>query len=78
MVPDHWQKINGRWLFCHSWRDLDGPILTAMTFFIILLVIAAVMTAKTIDLLRHDGRGPAAPPTSHVIDSQFAAPGSGR
>ena len=49
-----------------------------MTYFIIILVIAAVMAAKTIDLLLHDGRGPAAPPTSHLLDSQFAAPGSGR
>jgi hypothetical protein len=53
-------------------------MITAMTYFIILLVIAAVMAAKTIDLLRHDGRGPAAPPSSHFQDSQFAAPGSGR
>ena len=77
-MPQRWQKINEACHSCHSWPHLDGGMITAMTYFIILLVIAAVMTAKTIDLLRHDGRGPAAPPTSHVIDSQFAAPGSGR
>jgi hypothetical protein len=49
-----------------------------MTYFIILLVIAAVMAARTIDLLLHDGRGPAAPPSSHFQDPRFAAPGSGR
>ena len=47
-----------------------------MTYLILLLVIAAVMAAKTIDLLRHDGRGPAAPPSSHFHDPQFAAPGA--
>ena len=78
IVPHLWQKINEGWHSCHSWRDVDGGSITAMTYFIILLVIAAVMAAKTIDLLLHDGRGPAAPPSSHFQDSQFAAPGSGR
>ena len=37
-----WQKINVRWLFCHSWQDHDGGMITAMTFLMILLVIAAI------------------------------------
>ncbi len=49
-----------------------------MTYLLIILVIAVAMAARTIDLLLHDGRGPAAPPSSHFQDSQFAAPGSGR
>ena len=78
ILPQVWQKINERWHSCHSWRDLDGSSITAMTYFIILLVIAAVMAAKTIDLLRHDGRGYAAPPSSHFQDPRFAAPGTSR
>ena len=49
-----------------------------MTYLIILLVIAAVMAVRTINLLRHDGRGYAAPPSSHFQDPRFAAPGTGR
>ena len=49
-----------------------------MTYLIILLVIAAVMAVRTIDLLLHDGRGPAAPPSSHFQDPRFAAPSAGR
>ena len=74
ILPQSWQKINERWHSCHSWRDLDGSSITAMTYFIILLVIAAVMAAKTIDLLRHDGRGPAAPPSSHFQDPHVRRP----
>ncbi len=47
-----------------------------MTFLMILLVIAAVMSARTVDLLVHDGRGPAAPPRSHFEDPRFTSPGA--
>jgi hypothetical protein len=53
-------------------------MITAMTYLLILLVIAAVMAVRTINLLLHDGRGPAAPPSSHFQDPRFAAPGAGR
>jgi hypothetical protein len=53
-------------------------MITAMTYLLIILVIAVAMAARTIDLLLHDGRGPAAPPKSHFQDPQFAAPGRGR
>jgi hypothetical protein len=53
-------------------------MITAMTFLLILLVIAAVMAARTINLLVHDGRGPTAPPRSHYQDPQFTAPAAGR
>jgi len=74
MVVHRWQKINVEWHSCHSWRDHDGVRLTAMTFLLIILVIAAAMAARTIDLLLHDGRGPAAPPSSHFQDPQFSSP----
>jgi hypothetical protein len=73
-----WQEINYGWHFCHWWLDLAGRMISAMTYLIILLVIAAVMTAQTINLLLHDGRGPAAPPRSHFQDPQFSAPAAGR
>jgi hypothetical protein len=53
-------------------------MITAMTFLLILTVIAVALAARTIDLLLHDGRGPAAPPSSHFQDPRFAAPGAGR
>ena len=53
-------------------------MITAMTFLLILTVIAVALAARTIDLLLHDGRGPAAPPRSHQQDPQFAAPAAGR
>ena len=49
-------------------------MITAMTYLFIILVIAAAMVVKTVNLLLHDGRGPAAPPSSHFQDPQFAAP----
>jgi hypothetical protein len=73
-VPDDWQKINSPWHFCHWWLDPDGGMITAMTYLMIILVIAALMAAGTISLLIHDGRGPAAPPRSHFQDPQFTSP----
>ena len=49
-----------------------------MTYLLIILVIAAARAAQTIRLLIHDGRGPAAPPRSHLQDPQFTAPAAGR
>lgn len=49
-----------------------------MTYLLIITVIAVAMAARTIDLLLHDGRGPAAPPRSHYQDPQFASPASSR
>ncbi len=53
-------------------------MITAMTFLLIILVIAVAMAARTIDLLLHDGRGPAAPPRSHFQDPRFASPAGSR
>ena len=49
-----------------------------MTYLLIILVIAVAMAARTIALLVHDGRGPAAPPRSHFQDPQFTAPAATR
>ncbi len=78
MLAQGWQKINQRWHFCHSWRDHDGVMITAMTYLLIILVIASGLALWTIDLLLKDGRGPAAPPRSHFQDPQFSAPAGTR
>jgi hypothetical protein len=78
ILAETWQKINQGWLFCHSRLDHDGGMITAMTYLMILLVIAAVMAAGTVKLVLHDGRGPAAPPSSHFRDPQFTSPAAGR
>ena len=49
-------------------------MITAMTFLILLLLVAAVMIAATVRLITHDGRGPLRPPASHFQDSRFVAP----
>ena len=36
-------------------------MITAMTYLFIILVIATAMVVKTVNLLFHDGRGPASP-----------------
>jgi hypothetical protein len=53
-------------------------MITAMTYLMIILVIAVGLAVWTIDLLRKDGRGPAAPPKSHFQDPQFTAPAGSR
>jgi hypothetical protein len=71
----HWQKINEEWLFCHSWQDHDRSRITAMTYLVILLAMAVVLSFETIRLVIRDGRGPQRPPASHFEDPQFRAPG---
>jgi hypothetical protein len=77
ILPHFWQEINELWHSCHSWRDLDGGMITAMTYLIMLLLVAAVMIAETIRLLFHDGRGPQRPPRSHFEDPRFRPPAAG-
>ena len=74
MVQQVWQKINAGWHSCHSWQDLPRSMITAMTFIIILLAVAAVLAADTVRLVLHDGRGPQRPPVSHFQDPDFIAP----
>ena len=49
-------------------------MITAMTFLMILLLIAVAMSAKSIHLIARDGRGPQRPPVSHFEDARFRAP----
>jgi hypothetical protein len=49
-------------------------MITAMTYLIVFLLVAAVMSAETVRLLLHDGRGPQRPPSSHFDDPRFRAP----
>ena len=52
-------------------------MITAMTFLMILLLIATVLIIQTVRLLIHDGRGPQKPPVSHFEDPQFRSPALG-
>jgi hypothetical protein len=45
-----------------------------MTFIVLLLAVAAVLTAATVRLVRHDGQGSLRPPASHFQDPDFLAP----
>ncbi|MDF1603146.1 hypothetical protein [Nocardioides sp. YIM 152315] len=49
-------------------------MITAMTFLMILLLIALAMSVATVRLIVRDGRGPQRPPVSHFEDSRFLAP----
>jgi hypothetical protein len=59
-VAHLWQKINGRWLFCHSWQDHEWRMITAMTILLLILLVAAFVGLT--DWARHDGfAGPRRP-----------------
>jgi hypothetical protein len=45
-----------------------------MTYLMILLAIAVVLSIETVRLAVRDGRGPQRPPSSHVEDSRFRSP----
>jgi hypothetical protein len=49
-------------------------MITAMTFIIILLAVAALLSADTVRRVITDGRGPQRPPVSHFEDPDFIAP----
>jgi hypothetical protein len=49
-------------------------MITAMTFLIILLAIAAVLSVEAVRLVIRDGRGPQRPPASHYEDPRFDSP----
>jgi hypothetical protein len=53
-------------------------MISAMTYLYLMLLMAAFLSAMTIRLLVHDGRGPARPPQSHFEDPRFRAPGAAR
>jgi hypothetical protein len=74
ILTHSWQKINVGWHSCHSWQDHAQSMITAMTFIILLLVVAAILAADTVRLVLHDGQGPQRPPVSHFQDPDFIAP----
>ena len=74
MLTQGWQKINVEWHSCHSWQDSVGGMITAMTFLLILLAVAVLMSADTVRRVITDGRGPQHPPVSHFQDPDFIAP----
>ena len=45
-----------------------------MTFLLILLAVAAILSADTVRRVITDGRGPQRPPVSHFEDPDFIAP----
>ena len=49
-------------------------MITAMTFLILLLLIALAMSAATVRYIVRDGRGPQRPPVSHFQDDRFTSP----
>jgi hypothetical protein len=49
-------------------------MITAMTFLILLLLVATALAVATVRLIVHDGRGPQRPPASHFEDHRFVAP----
>jgi len=49
-------------------------MITAMTFLIILLAVAVLLSADTVRRVITDGRGPQRPPVSHFEDPDFIAP----
>ena len=48
-----------------------------MTFYYLLLALAAVLAVLTIRTVVHDYRGTARPPRSHLDDPQFRSPAPG-
>ena len=49
-------------------------MITAMTFIIILLAVAALLSADTVRRVFTDGQGSQRPPVSHFQDPDFIAP----
>jgi len=49
-------------------------MITAITFILILLVVAAVLSEETVRRVLTDGPGPQRPPVSHFQDPDFTAP----
>jgi hypothetical protein len=49
-------------------------MITAMTFILILLAVAVLLSADTVRRVITDGQGPQRPPVSHFQDPDFMAP----
>jgi hypothetical protein len=51
-------------------------MITAMTFLMILTVMAVLLAAESVRMVLRDGRGPQRPPRSHADDPRYHAPGA--
>ena len=51
-------------------------MITAMTFLMILLLTAVVLSVATVRYVIRDGRGPLRPPASHFEDARFLSFGA--
>ena len=49
-------------------------MITAMTFLLILLTVAVLLSVDTVRRVISDGQGPQRPPVSHFQDPDFMAP----
>jgi hypothetical protein len=74
IVAQSWQEINAAWLSCQSWQDHSQRMILAMTFLLILLIVAAVLSIESVREAFHDGQGPMRPPVSHFEDPTFLGP----
>lgn len=63
--------------FLPLWQHHDEAHDPAMTFFFLLLALAAVLAYLTVRTVLRDGLGTTRPPVSHRDDPQFHAPGLG-
>jgi hypothetical protein len=77
IMTEHWQKIDGQWHPCHSWPDLVGRRITAMSLLILILAVAGLTALAwgglyLYEFVTHDGYGRLTahhhPPRSHPRD----------
>jgi hypothetical protein len=60
--------------FLPLWQEIIWSMIPAMTFIIILLAVAALLSVDTVRRVLNDGSGPQQPPASHFVDPDFLAP----
>lgn len=73
MVTQIWQKIDGSCHYCHSWRESNARMITAMTETIILAILTLAFVALgyyTARVIKGDGYADSRrqPPRSHHRD----------
>lgn len=71
-MAQDWQKIDGAWLVCHSWQDVEGSRITAMTTVLVLALLLTAAVWATVRWLSSDGYGRRDDPSElrewHVAD----------
>jgi hypothetical protein len=71
-VTQDWQESGVHRLFCHSWLDLIGRILSAMDIFLILLLVLALYAALEPQHRRSAGTPSARTGSSGSVDRDEA------